>query len=162
MEILNRSDTLMKAGLITVIGIAGVIVLAAGDRPSLAQNAMVAPEGITISKDLNDLIVNNTGYKKDRRGPVKLSHTKHSLDYGVSCWECHHEYKDDEKNVWSPLGETQACHECHDPLKVQDKAMRLQTAYHLNCKGCHLKLAIEHKKTGAYRECLQCHEKLDQ
>ena len=158
---LRESGALMKAALITVIGIAVVIMLAADDGRSLAQNATIAPGGFTISANLNVIVVDSPGYKKNRRGPVKLSHTKHALDYGVSCWECHHDYKDDKINTWSPLGETQACIECHDPLEVQDKAMRLQTAYHLNCKGCHKELAIEHKKTGAYRECLECHEKLD-
>lgn len=161
MKILSASGALMKLGLMVVIGIAGVIVMVAGDGRSIAQNATEAEQGFTISKDLNEIVVDNSGYKKDRRGPVKLSHTKHALDYGVSCWECHHEYKVDKDNIWSPLGNTQACIECHDPLKVQDKAMRLQTAYHQNCKGCHKELAIEHKKTGAYRKCLECHEKVE-
>ena len=160
MKILCESGAFLKAGLIVAIGIAGVLMLAAGDGRSMAQNATIVPDGFTISANLNDVVVDNPGYKEDRRGPVILSHTKHAKDYGVSCWECHHDYKKDKINTWSPLGETQPCNECHDPLKVKGNAMRLQTAYHLECKGCHKELAIEHKKTGAYRECLECHEKI--
>ena len=161
MKILSESGAFMKAGLIALIGLAWVIILAAGDGRSMAQNATDEQVGFSISEDLNEVVVDNPGYKKDRRGPVKLSHTKHALEYGVSCWECHHDYKKDKINTWSPLGETQACVECHDPLEVKDNAMRLQTAYHLNCKGCHKELAVEHKKTGAYRQCLECHEKIE-
>ena len=161
MKILSESGAFMKVGLMAVIGLTGVVLMFAGAGRSMAQNATDAEEGFTISKDFNEIIVDNSGYKEKRRGPVKLSHTKHAKEYGVSCWECHHEYVDDKKNIWSPLGDTQACVECHDPLEVQDDAMRLQTAYHINCKGCHKELAIEHKKTGAYRECLKCHEKVE-
>lgn len=161
MKGIGDSSAFMKLGLMAVIGIAWVIVMVAGHGRSIAQNETEAEEGVTISEDFNDIVLNNSGYKKDRRGPVMLTHTKHSLDYGVSCWDCHHvyEYNDDKKNTYSPLSTTQKCNECHDPLKVQDKAMRLQTAYHMNCKGCHKELAIKNEKTGAFRKCLKCHEK---
>ena len=159
MKGIGDSSAFMKLGLMAVIGIAWVIAMVAGDGRSIAQNDTEAEEGFTISEDFNDIVLNNSGYKKDRRGPVKLSHTKHALEYGVSCWDCHHEYTDDKINTWSPLSDTYACIECHDPLEVQDNAMRLQTAYHMNCKGCHKELAVKHEKTGAYRKCLKCHEK---
>ena len=161
MKIFGESGAMMKACLFIVICLAGGGFFAFSERPTMAQNAGDAPGAVESEKDLNDIILENPGYKKDRRGSVKLTHTKHSLDYGVSCWDCHHVYEedDDKKNIWSPLGTTQKCNECHDPLKVQDEAMKLQTAYHKNCKGCHKELAEKNEKTGAFRKCLKCHEK---
>jgi hypothetical protein len=165
MKILGESGAILKACLLIVLCGAMGIFLAISVSQTMAQTEVKVPEAVTSEKDLNDISVENTGYKKDRRGPVMLTHTKHSLDYGVSCWDCHHiyeEYEEEEnkKNTWSPLGTTQKCNECHDPVKVQDKAMKLQTAYHMNCKGCHKELAEKNEKTGAFRKCLKCHEKV--
>jgi len=162
MKIFGESGAFIKTCLLIVICLTGGIFLVFSVSQTMAQTEVKAPEAGTGEKELNDISVENTGYKKDRRGPVMLTHTKHSLEYGVSCWDCHHVYEDDDedkKNVWSPLGTTQKCNECHDPLKVQDKAMKLQTAYHMNCKGCHKDLAVKNEKTGAFRKCLKCHEK---
>ena len=163
MKIFGESGAIMKTCLLIVICLTGGIFLVFSVSQTMAQTEVKAPEVATSEEELNDITVENTGYKKDRRGPVMLTHTKHSLDYGVSCWDCHHVYEEDDKdkkNTWSPLSTTQKCNECHDPLKVQDKAMKLQTAYHMNCKGCHKDLAGQNKKTGAFRKCLKCHEKL--
>ena len=159
MKIFGESGAMLRVCLL--IGICGAtgIFLAFTVSQTLAQTEVKAPEVATSEKDLHDITVENTGYKKDRRGPVMLTHTKHALDYGVSCWDCHHVYEDDKKNIYSPLETTQKCNECHDPLKVQDEAMKLQTAYHKNCKGCHKELAVKNEKTGAFRKCLKCHEK---
>jgi hypothetical protein len=165
MKIFGESGATMKTCLLIVMCLALGIFLAFGKRQTMAQTEVKAPEAATSEKDLHDIMVENTGYKKDRRGAVLLTHTKHSLDYGVSCWDCHHVYEDyevidDKKNLYSPLETTQKCNECHDPLKVIDTAMKLQTAYHMNCKGCHKELAIKNEKTGAFRKCLKCHEKV--
>jgi hypothetical protein len=102
------------------------------------------------------LTLDNKAYKSDRKGPVTFTHRKHAMEYRVSCWDCHHEYKDG-KNIWSPWGETKQCAQCHDPVKSQDKVMNLQKAYHVNCKTCHQNLAAQKKKTGPHRKCLGCH-----
>ncbi|MEW6666484.1 MAG: cytochrome c3 family protein [Thermodesulfobacteriota bacterium] len=103
------------------------------------------------------LTLDNKGYKSDRKGAVTFTHLKHAMEYRVSCWDCHHEYKDG-KNIWSPWGETQQCVQCHDPAKSKDKVMNLQKAYHLNCKTCHQNLAAQKKKTGPHKKCLGCHK----
>ena len=47
-------------------------------------------------EELKVITIDNKGYKKDRKGPAKFEHVKHARDYKISCWECHHEYKDDQ------------------------------------------------------------------
>jgi len=155
-----KSGAMIKACLFIMICLAGGGFLANSERSTIAQAEASETKDLRGGKDLNNIILDNAGYKKNRQGPVKLSHTKHVLDYGVSCWDCHHEYDDDKNNKWSPLGTTQKCNECHDPQKAQDKAMKLQTAFHMNCKGCHKELAEKNEKAGAFKKCLKCHEKL--
>lgn len=105
---------------------------------------------------LDTFTIENKGYKSERKGPVPFTHRKHALEYRISCWDCHHEYKDG-KNVWSPWEQTQQCSECHDPVKTKDKVVTLQKAYHMNCRDCHSKLAAQKKRTGPYRKCFGCH-----
>ncbi|RJR42702.1 MAG: hypothetical protein C4576_15610 [Desulfobacteraceae bacterium] len=106
---------------------------------------------------LDAFTIENKGYKSERKGPVDFSHRKHAMDYRVSCWDCHHEYKDG-KNIYSPWEQTQQCSECHDPVKSKDKIPSLQKAFHMNCRDCHLKMAEQKKKTGPYRKCFGCHK----
>ncbi len=100
---------------------------------------------------LDAFTIENKGYKSERKGPVPFTHRKHAKEYGVSCWDCHHEFKGG-KNVWSPWEQTQQCSECHDPVKSKDKVVNLQKAYHKTCRDCHAKLG-----TGPYRKCFGCH-----
>ena len=108
----------------------------------------------------DEVMLENKGYKKDKKGPVKLTHQKHNVDYKITCADCHHLYKDG-KNVWKEGDFVEKCSECHDPLKKnkETKAMKLQNAYHKNCKTCHKTLAKEGKKTGPFKKCNKCHEK---
>ena len=112
----------------------------------------------TNSKNSDNIIIDNEGYKKDRRGPVEFSHKKHAREYKLLCWQCHHEYEDDE-NIYAPWGETKKCRQCHDPVKQEPNEIKLQKAYHLNCKGCHMRLAKEDQKAGAFKKCNGCHAK---
>jgi hypothetical protein len=111
-----------------------------------------------LRDDLDVVIIDNTGYKRDKKGAVEFSHEKHARDYDVNCWDCHHVYEGDN-NVWAPWGETQKCMECHDPLSNENNPIKLQKAYHLNCKGCHKELQEENKDSGAARKCGGCHQK---
>jgi hypothetical protein len=117
--------------------------------------ATSAKEAVTSSLDV--FTIENKGYKSERKGPVDFTHRKHALDYRISCWDCHHEFKDG-KNVWSPWEQTQQCSECHDPVKSKDKVVSLQKAYHMNCRDCHQKLGAQKKRTGPYRKCFGCHK----
>jgi hypothetical protein len=142
----GRMTVVFMALLVVSAGIWGGAIPAAGD----------AEKGIEKGSDV--IIIDNTGYKKDRRGPVTFTHKKHALDYRVSCWDCHHEYVDGN-NAWVPWEATDSCDTCHDPVEKQDNAMKLQTAFHVNCKNCHKDLAKQNKKSGPYRKCLECHKK---
>lgn len=107
---------------------------------------------------LNYMIIDNEVYEKERKGPVLFAHRKHAKEYGVSCWDCHHDYADGE-NIWAPWEDTMACIECHDPAQDDGAIMKLQTAYHLNCKTCHKEQAVFGNDAQAYRKCTTCHER---
>ena len=82
--------------LITVLSAAGMFVGVEVEAQKAAENdAAQVGEG-SGSMELDVVIIDNEGYKKDRKGPVEFSHRKHAQDYRVLCWECHHEYKDKE------------------------------------------------------------------
>jgi hypothetical protein len=104
-------------------------------------------------------MIDNQGYEKDKKRPVPLSHKKHSVDYGVACTDCHHEYQDG-KNIWKEGKPVKKCSACHDPLKKQGKTKKLQNAYHRNCKNCHKALMKKDKsKKVPYKKCNDCHVK---
>ena len=112
---------------------------------------------LTAADVPDEILIQNEGYKKDKKGPVKLSHKKHSVDYKIACNECHHEYKDG-KNVWKEGQPVKKCSACHDPKKKQGKTKKLQNAYHKNCKTCHKAAAKEGKKA-PFKKCNNCHGK---
>ena len=116
--------------------------------------------GVLTAADVpDDVTIENKGYKADKKGVVKLSHKKHSVDYKVACTECHHEYKDG-KNVWKEGQPVKKCSACHNPLKKDGKTKKLQNAYHKNCKTCHKALVKEKKSDKApFKKCNDCHQK---
>ena len=116
--------------------------------------------GVLTAADVpDDVTIENKGYKSDKKGPVKLSHKKHSADYKVACTECHHEYKDG-KNVWKEGQPVKKCSACHSPLKTEGKVKKLQNAYHNNCKNCHKELVTAKKSDKApFKKCTDCHQK---
>jgi len=130
--------------LVTVV-FTGLLFLTVG-----ALTAADVPDEVTIE---------NKGYKKDKKGPVKLSHKKHSVDYKVACTDCHHEYKDG-KNTWKEGEPVKKCSECHNPLKKDGKIKKLQNAYHRNCKNCHKEvIAKDASKKAPFKKCTECHQK---
>ena len=135
----------MKKGILTIciLVFTGIIFLATGPLSAA---------------DVGDkIVIENKGYKKDKRGPVPLSHKKHSVDYKIACNECHHEYKDG-KNVWTEKDPVKKCAECHNPTRTEGKAKKLQTAFHKNCKDCH-KAAGKGEKKAPFKKCKGCHSK---
>lgn len=134
--------------ILTVV-LSGVIFLAAG--------VLVAADKQEVP---DEVILQNKGYKKDKKGPVKFTHKKHNVEYKVACAECHHVYEGG-KNVWKEGDHVDKCNKCHDPKKKnkKTKAMKLQNAYHKNCKNCHKALKKEGKPTGPFKKCNQCHAK---
>jgi len=115
--------------------------------------------GILVAADIPEQItIQNTGYKQDKKGPVVFNHKKHQVDYKIACTTCHHNYENG-KNVWKEGDPVQPCKTCHNPLKKQGKIPKLQNAYHKECKNCHRDLAKEGKKTGPFKKCSECHQK---
>lgn len=112
----------------------------------------------------DEVMLENKGYEKDKKGPVKLTHKKHNVDYKIACVDCHHVYEGG-KNVWKEGDHVDKCSKCHPILwpkgkkKKKGEAMKLQNAYHKNCKTCHKTLAKEGKPTGPFKKCNKCHEK---
>ena len=120
----------------------------ASDRPH-ADRPIKAPE---------EIIIENKGYEKKRKGPVKFSHLDHADNYDVACTECHHDYQDG-KNVWKEGDPVKKCIECHSPLKREDKIKKLQLAFHDNCKNCHKDMAKDGITEDApYKKCANCHQ----
>lgn len=124
---------------------------------ALAGMIFLTVGALTAADVPDDIMIQNEGYKRDKKGPVKLTHKKHSVDYKIACNECHHEYKDG-KNVWKEGQPVKKCSACHDPKKKQGKTMKLQNAYHKNCKNCH-KEASKQGKKAPYKKCNDCHSK---
>ncbi len=109
----------------------------------------------------SEIIINNTGYVKNRKGPVKFPHEKHIKEYKIACKECHHIYENG-KNIWKQGEPVKKCAECHSPIrKRHQKPMDLMHAYHRNCMGCHKKMAkegkISQKEFKKLRRCNTCH-----
>ena len=105
----------------------------------------------------DEIVIENTGYKTDRKGPVVFSHGDHSDSF--ECQQCHHIYKDG-KNIWNEGDPVKKCVECPSPLKSEGNVKKLSIAYHKNCKGCHRKIAKEEGSTSApYKQCSDCHQK---
>lgn len=106
-----------------------------------------------------DILIENEGYKPDRKGPVNFPHLSHAEDYEIECRECHHVYEDGE-NVWDESEPVQKCSKCHSPIENQGKIKKLKIAFHRNCKNCHRKVTKEGLSEDApYRKCSDCHEK---
>jgi len=116
--------------------------------------------GALIAADVADEVtIDSKGYQKDKKGPLKLSHKKHSVDYKIACADCHHEYKDG-KNVWKDCDPVKKCGECHNPLKKDGKVLKLQNAFHRNCKNCHKEVnAKDAGKKAPFKKCTECHKK---
>jgi Class III cytochrome C family len=112
---------------------------------------------LTAASVPDDVRIENKGYKADKKGPVKLSHKKHTEEYKVACTDCHHEYKDG-KNTWKDTDPVKKCSDCHDPEEKKDNVDKLQNAFHKNCQSCHKELK---GKEAPYKKCNDCHEKKD-
>ena len=137
----------MRKGLLTlvIVALTGLLFIAAGALT--AGDVPDVPDEVTIE---------NEGYKKDKKGPVKLSHKKHTEEYKVACTDCHHDYQDGN-NVWKEGDPVQKCSACHNPLKKEGEVKKLQNAYHRNCKNCHK--ALEEGKKAPFKKCTECHQK---
>jgi hypothetical protein len=149
-----------------MISLAGVFmigtnVLIASQLPIDANNKTTfegnETQTVKSSKEVDQITLHYQTYEKDRQGPVGFSHLKHAREYQISCWECHHEYGNGEKNTWAPWGITEKCIKCHEPNRKKNGVIKLMTAFHLNCKVCHKKRDIYEGDAKSYKDCGKCH-----
>jgi hypothetical protein len=128
------------------------LILAFGLAAAVAQT--------TKSGEVEDAFIIETKdmKPKDLKPGVGFTHLKHSVDYKITCVECHHDYKDG-KNVWKEGDEVKLCVECHDMKKrgPAKKQYKLKNAMHKNCQTCHKELAKDKKPTGPTKKCAECH-----
>ena len=140
--------------------------------------------GILAGTDVPDVIeLNDPGYKKHKKGIVKLSHKKHQTDYAKQypefykngCGECHHDKDNKPLTELKEGDDVQRCIECHKKpkyitgkkakgLSKEQKREYQGNALHDNCKGCHKKynkkMGLKKKAKGyAPNTCLTCHPK---
>ena len=136
----------MKKGISTsvMIALAGLLLVTAG--------------ALTAADVSEKLAIENSGYQKDKKGPVNLEHRKHSKDYKLACTECHHEYDEKGQNTWQEGQAVKKCKECHDPVAKKGKVMKLQNTFHKNCKTCHIEVTKGGKKA-PHKICKECHQK---
>ena len=104
----------------------------------------------TIAFAQPDILKIENKYTKRLKASVTLNHKKHADT--ISCSECHHEWKKEEKKP------PQICNECHKE-KVEEKKVGLKNAYHNTCTGCHKKLTAQGKNAGPTVKCVDCHPK---
>jgi len=118
--------------------------------------------GVTVAEEESmpeDIVIDNSVYEPDRKGPVYFSHLAHYDDYEVACEDCHHEYEDAE-NVWTEGDPVKKCETCHDPTESEGEVKKLRIAFHTNCKFCHVNLFKEGISEDApYKSCYDCHER---
>lgn len=112
MQTDGRLGACLRAVLIIAILISGGIFVALGDLEKTLKAATDSSEGVTSRTDSDTIIVENKGYKKDRKGPGSFDHKKHASEYKVPCWQCHDDLSDG-KMIWSPWGGPKKCIECH-------------------------------------------------
>ncbi|NNG07486.1 MAG: cytochrome c3 family protein [Desulfobacteraceae bacterium] len=142
----------MKKGIwsLGVVVLSGLMFLTVGALTASEKKPTDAPD---------ELMIENEGYKTDKKGAVKLTHKKHSEEYKVDCLECHHVYENG-KNVLKKTDPIQKCAQCHDPKKKQGKTLKLNLAYHKNCKTCHKELnKKDPNKKPPFKKCTGCHAK---
>lgn len=94
-------------------------------------------------------------FVKRERPPVNFPHNRHA-EAGLSCKDCHHQYKNGEnvldESTLQEGNQEIKCSACHTPQSRID----LQRAFHYQCLSCHKKNERERKKTGP-RFCGECH-----
>ncbi len=117
---------------------------------------LLITSGIIFAVDAPEkIVIDGKNYKKDIKGPVTFSHSKHNKEYGVKCLECHHDYKDGV-NIWKEGNEVKKCSECHDANITEGNVKKLMMAFHDNCKNCHKEKAKE-GIDAPEKKCESCH-----
>jgi predicted CXXCH cytochrome family protein len=147
----QRRETMFRKTVgIAVTSVAAFLVLFLSFWTFAEQASKEPPE---------EMMLDNTCYKSDLKGPVPFSHLNHSEDYDIACNQCHHVYENGE-NVWREGDPVDKCSSCHSPLESKGEVKKLKLAFHKSCKGCHKRMVKEGIAEDApYRRCNDCHQK---
>ncbi len=157
----NRKMVFVGA-LLTSVGVAGLV------------------SAVDIPKKKHDIKIDHL---KGKKGKVKFSHLKHSVEYKVkgkliACKKCHHTLKKEPKTK-ADVKAIKACTECHVQegqkqkehkgekagflgIKKGKKYDKKKILYHGACQKCHKKVAKANKKDKKLKKlgkCKNCHPK---
>lgn len=127
--------------------------------PQLFQGPELSPQQI---KDLEVITINNKGYKKDRKGPAKFDHVKHARDYKISCWECHHEYKDNKQT--KKVDEAEEIQQAEQTEKKVDDVKNVENVKNeQNEKTLPKELTAQNiwSPWGKTKKCIECHDPVE-
>jgi|GEM_PF-181952 len=136
-----------------------VLIVSQSNTNAAKRIAVAADETGAVERpqQIDQITLHYQSYEKDRQGPVGFSHGRHAREYQISCWECHHEYSTDGKNIWAPWGKTEKCIACHEPNEKEDGVLSLTAAFHSKCMTCHEERDIYKGEIKRYKDCGQCH-----
>lgn len=135
------------------------------------DSSLPADSEAKSSSDAAVLVMNNSAYKKHKKGLVHFTHEKHYTDYGINCGSCHHDENGTALDLNIGDG-VEGCIECHSETEKPkgeklDKEQKIAKyhfeAMHANCIGCHKSHNIENGdpkgKGPAPTSCGACHPK---
>ena len=93
-----------------------------------------------------------------------FDHGMHSMDMGLSCNDCHHNYDEEDG------GEPQLCSDCHESGGEDDFMLGRTQAFHKQCIACHEESGVtpgkddcsichapRKKATAFHEQCIGCH-----
>ena len=112
-----------------------------------ADDEKISEEMARKIKELEIITIENTGYDKDRKGPAEFEHVKHAREYQISCWDCHHEYKDDQQ-IEQP---TETAKSEQGEKTVQDEEPKEPKPKHLTDQNIW-------SPWGKTKKCSECHD----
>jgi len=96
MNLKHKPRVIFRVCIMLIFLLIAGSLLISSNSMTYADDEQMSEEMAQKIKEMEIITIDNKGYKKDRKDPAKFEHVKHSREYKISCWECHHEYKKDE------------------------------------------------------------------
>ena len=148
MNLKHKPRTFFRVCLILIFLLIVGVLMIPNNSVTYADDEIMPEEMAQKIKDLEIITIDNKGYKKDRKDPAKFEHLKHAREYSISCWECHHEYKEVQPNDQQPPQEVK-----NEPT-VQDEGSEKKE------KVLPKELTAENlwSPWGKTKKCSECHD----